>query len=272
MTSTSIIPSLPSIFASPHHIAAVASLNYRLSPHPKHPTHPSGPDKSQGRTAKWPDHINDVRDAIQWLKTKEGLVEGQEWIVSGHSVGGTMAMMLGMDSMSNREEDKSWPGGIWGAEGGDGSVQGRVGLEGLRAVVSIEGIYDFTACRDTHMHLRDMYEDFTTGAFGSKWANWERGDILRCGRRVRDSVKVVVVGHSKEDELVEWEQAEKIMEVLNRRRSPWPRGPEFVELEGGHQEVVKGGVGVGRCVAAAVKMLIEKEAEIETSPIKGQIR
>ena len=268
--STSILPSLPSIFASSHHIAAVASLNYRLSPHPRHPTHPSGPEISQGRTAKWPDHINDVRDAIYWLRKDGGLVEGQEWIVSGHSVGGTMAMMLGMDSMSTREQDKNWPGGIWGAEGGDGSVEGVLSLEGLRAVVSIEGIYDFTACRDTHMHLRDMYEDFTTGAFGPKWANWDRGDILRCGRSVRGGVEVVV-GHSKEDELVEWEQAEKLMEVLRRRRSPWPWGPELVELQGEHQEVVRGGIGVGKCVSAAVELLIANEEEKEKKPMSEQV-
>lgn len=176
-------------------------------------------------------------------------------MVSGHSVGATMAMMLGMDSMSTKEQDRDWPGGIWGIEGGDGGGEGRLSLQGLRAVVCIEGIYDFTACRDTHMHLRDMYEDFTTGAFGPKWVNWERGDLLRCGRSVRDGVRVVVVGQSKEDELVEWEQAEKMKQVLEERASPWPWGPDLVELEGAHQEVVKGGVGVGRCVDVAVELL-----------------
>lgn len=169
-----------------------------------------------------------------------------------------MAMMLGMDSMSTRGQDQKWPDGIWGAEGGDGGIERVLSLEGLKAVVSVEGIYDFTACRDTHMHLRDMYEDFTTGAFGPKWVNWERGDILRCGRRVRDSVDVVMVAHSKKDELVEWEQAEKMMEVLRRRRSQYLWEPELVELEGKHQEVVKGGVGVGRCVGATVELLIAK--------------
>lgn len=182
-----------------------------------------------------------------------------------------MAMMLGMDSMSTREEEKKWPGGIWGAEGGDGGIEGVLSLEGLKAVISIEGIYDFTACRYTHMHLRDMYEDFTTGAFGPKWANWERGDILRCGRSVRDGVDVVLVAHSKEDELVEWEQAEKMMEVLKRRRSPSPWGPELIELEGKHQEVVKGGIEVGRCVGAAVEFLIAREEEKGTNSTREQL-
>ena len=71
-TSLSILPSLPALFSTSH-IDKIASLNYRLSPYPHHPTHPSSPN-NESRNRRWPDHIDDVRDAIRWLfrKKEEG--------------------------------------------------------------------------------------------------------------------------------------------------------------------------------------------------------
>jgi hypothetical protein len=63
----------------------------------------------------------------------------------------------------------------------------------------------------------------------------------------------VVVGHSREDELVEWQQAVSMMEVLRREG----KGTEFlVEVKGKHQEVVTGGVGIEICVARCVEELV----------------
>lgn len=191
--------------------------------------------------------IEDVRDAIRWLKKEEGLGEGEwwrEWIVCGHSVGGTMAVMIGMDGTGEGE------GGVWGKEGG---------MDGLRAVVSLEGIYDFTACRDAHPQLRDMYNAFTTGAFGpEEERGWERGDVLRCKRRIRDGVEVVVVGHSRDDELVELEQGQRLIGVLEREREGRGEVVRLVEVEGTHSAVVRDGVAVGRCVGVAIAVLVEK--------------
>ncbi|KAF6236864.1 hypothetical protein HO173_005155 [Letharia columbiana] len=256
VSSLSLTPSLPALFQNPH-VAGIASLNYRLSPHPTHPTDPSDPCDG-ARNAEWPDAIEDVRDAIRWLKKEEGL-GGGEWIVCGHSVGGTMAVMVGMDGTGGGGDDgrggkegKEWERGVWGEEGG---------MDGLKAVVSLEGIYDFTACRDAHPRLRDMYDAFTTGAFGpEEEGGWERGDVLRCKRRVRDGVEAVVVGHSRDDELVEWEQGQRLIGVLEREREGEGEGEvvRLVEVEGKHSQVVRDGVAVGKCVNVAIRVLVEK--------------
>ncbi len=167
-------------------------------------------------------------------------MEGKEWIVCGHSVGGTMALMLGMEAKVGGEYG-------WGDER-------RMG--GLRGVVGVEGIYDFVACRDAHGgSMREVYEGFITGAFGrEEEGGWRRGDVVRCGRMVGEGVGVVVVGQSREDELVEWEQAVGMMGAVE-----WG-GEEgekvLVEVEGRHQEVVTGGVGIGQCVGRCVELLM----------------
>ncbi|KAL2052689.1 hypothetical protein ABVK25_006929 [Lepraria finkii] len=127
-------------------------------------------------------------------------MKGKEWIIAGHSVGGTMALMLGM-------EPKSGDHG-WGNE---------TPMAGLRGVVSIGAIYDFVTVRDAHMSIREIYDAFTTGAFGPEGeGGWRMGDVLRCGRRVVEDVGCVVVGYSREDELVEFQQAVDMMGVLRR--------------------------------------------------------
>ena len=169
------------------------------------------------------------------------MMMGEEWVVVGHSVGGTMAMMLGLEGEGE---------GKWGKEEG--------AMEGLRGVVGMAGIYDFVALRDAHLSTRSLYDAFTTGAFGSEESGaWEKGDVVRCGRKVREGVEVVVVGQSREDELVEWEQAEMETGVLEKEGRDGVG--VLVELKGKHQEVVTGGKEVGRCVGVAVGMLVERE-------------
>lgn len=153
-----------------------------------------------------------------------------------------MALMLGMHR-----------------EGGDGGWgrEANGAMEGLRAVVSLQGIFSFGLCRDRHLGSREVYDSFTTGAFGPESeGGWEKGDLIQCGRGVGEGVDVVVLGHSRGDELVEWEQAVGMGEVLGRE------GREgvgvVVEVEGGHQEVISGGEGLGRCVVVAVAMLVER--------------
>lgn len=169
---------------------------------------------------------------------------GREWVVCGHSVGGTMGVMLGLGPRSEGE------GGKWGRE-----EEGA--MEGLKGVVCIEGIYDFVALRDAHLGMRDVYEGFIDGAFGAEGkGGWGRGNVLGCGRGVREGVEVVFVVHSRGDELVEWEQAEGMAGVLRRE------GREgvgvLVEVEGKHQEIVTEGKVIGTVMKEAVEMLVAK--------------
>ncbi len=164
-----------------------------------------------------------------------------------------MAVMVGMDGTGEGEGEgkgEEWEGGMWGEEGG---------MDGLKGIVSLEGIYDFTACRDAHPHLKELYDAFTTGAFGpEEERGWERGNVLRCKRRIRDRVEVVVVGHSRDDELVEWEQGQRLIGVLEKEREGRGEVVRMVEVEGTHSQVVRDGVAVGRCVDVAIAVLVEK--------------
>lgn len=221
-------------------------VNYQLS---AYPTGDGGEKEDgegigngeDGRNVKWPTHIEDVRAAVSWMR-KFGGMSWKEWIVCGHSVGGTMAMMLVLQPPLDG-------GGEWGDE--------SVSMEGLRGVVSIEGIFDFVRLRDEHLGMRGVYEGFISGAFGfEREGGWERGDVVGCGRGVREGVEVVVVVHSRGDELVEWEQAEGMVGV---GRGVGRDGVGvLVEVEGRHQEIVTEGKVIGRVVREAVERLVVK--------------
>lgn len=164
-----------------------------------------------------------------------------------------MGMMLGLEAADGRDErggqeEEGRELGKWGRE---------IDMSGLKAVISIEGIYDFVALRDAHLSMRALYDGFTDAAFGSEEEGcWERGDVLRSGRKVRGKVEVVLVVHSREDELVEWEQAERMVEVLKREGRDGVG--VLVEVEGKHQAVITEGVVLGRVVERAVGMLVER--------------
>ncbi|KAL9020642.1 MAG: hypothetical protein Q9185_002090 [Variospora sp. 1 TL-2023] len=272
ITSHSIIPSLPHLFfpssSSAHQntrtrIAAIASINYRLSPYypaSHHPTdHPSRADDDESRNAKWPDHVHDVRAGIEWLlrsdvgrerakkkylapplkeeekeeeeeEEEEAEKKGEGIILVGHSVGATIAfaIALGLDGI--------------GVEGNGHEVM-------VDAVVGVEGVYDFVALRDAHLESRSVYEEIATGAFGNEESGgWERGNVVKAvgeGKGFRGT-EVVVLGHSKGDELVEWGQM-KMMDEALREKGWWGgdgggkvgKGKEvtMMELEGGHDEI-----------------------------------
>ncbi|KAL8771199.1 MAG: hypothetical protein Q9209_003370 [Squamulea sp. 1 TL-2023] len=248
ITSQSILPSLPFLFSSKPksdslfngatHIAAIASLNYRLSPYPHHPTHPSAED-NDSRNAKWPDHVADIRAAMRWLLSDSG-VERSKYpkltgnvILIGHSVGATIAFTVAL-GLGYRDVE---------SEDGFGGLRGKV-----KAVVGVEGIYDFTALRDAHLEYRGIYEEFTNGAFGKEEnGDWEKGNMVaKIGEGGKmEGVEIVVLGHSRCDELVEWGQVKMMEKVL--REQGWRGKDELeggvarevmvVELRGGHDEI-----------------------------------
>lgn len=183
-------------------------------------------------------------------------------ILVGHSVGATIAfgMALGLGLGDHRHEKAN-------------------GFQALRkkvkAVVGVEGIYDFTALRDAHgADDRDVYEEFTTGAFGEeKGGAWERGNVGRMvmeGVEMMEGVEVVVLGQSRGDGLVEWGQVEGMERAL-RERGGWRGGDEdgegaqakevtVVELEGGHDEVWERGEGLARCITVAVERCVRRNS------------
>ena len=221
----------------------------------------------------------DVREAMSWLFTfssssaadDENIEEENEGekprnhshpnladtngvILVGHSVGATIAfgvaLGLGLGDHSDGEEALS---------------------KNIKAVVGVEGIYDFTALRDAHWGYRDVYEEFTSGAFGEeKTGAWERGNVGRMvregAREMEEGVEVVVLGQSRGDGLVEWGQVEGMERAL-RERDGWREGGEGVpakevtvlELEGGHDEVWERGEGLARCITVAVERCVRRD-------------
>lgn len=261
ITSESILPSLPHLIPSPQskntHITAIASINYRLSPYPTHRTDPSHTN-DESRNARWPDHARDVRAALNWLTSNDGGGERPtlptNCILVGHSVGATIAFALAL-----------------GLDQSDGASEVSSSCT-VKAVVGVEGIYDFVALRDAHLDYRGIYEEFTTAAFGAeKDGGWEQGNMVKAvgeGREL-EGVEVVVLAQSREDELVEWGQMEMMGEAL--REMEWDggdgkgkgkgKGKEVVvvELKGGHDEVWEKGEELARCIALVVEQCVQRD-------------
>ena len=129
-------------------------------------------------------------------------------------------------------------------------------------IVPLCGIYNFTALRDAHPANVDIYNTFTIAAFGPEQVEggWERGHCTKGA--IREEVRVVVMGHGKEDTLVEWGQAEEmagVMDKVNEGNSEGggSRKALVIEVKGDHNEVWEGGVQVAGCVDAAMKALEE---------------
>ena len=127
------------------------------------------------------------------------------------------------------------------------------------AIIPLCGIYDFTTLRDAHMEDKDLYNAFTTAAFGPEDdRGWERGD---CTKGVIDEeVKVIVMGHGQDDKLVDWGQVEQmagVMEKVNENNVEGEGGrkAEVVTVEGHHNDPWEKGVGVAKCAEVAVQLL-----------------
>ena len=169
-------------------------------------------------------------------------------ILVGHSVGATIAFALALNLHGN----------------GDGLS--------IKAVVGLEGVYDFTAMRDAHVEHRSVYEEICEGAFGpEKDGGWEKGNIVRAveGREREVPVPpVVVLGHSKEDELVEPAQSEMMERAL--RGKGWEsqelgeegeRDKEIavVDVHGSHDEIWEKGEQLAKCICLAVEVCARRD-------------
>lgn len=273
----------------------MASLNYRLSAYPAHFSHPSHPVGDEDRNVIWPTHLDDVLKGIHFLfsssspyfssyssTTTAGENEEGGIILCGHSVGGTLAVHAAAALLIKAA-----------AAAGSGEGNNNIyNFPPVRAVVSLAGIFNFRRCRDAHERFGGVYDEFMTTAFGGsadmgRWAVADlypkesnddddgkksilQGEGGSAGAGVRDTVLealkrkgrglVIVLGYSKEDELVEGEQGEGVASVL--RQGGGQTGEEaglrvrHVECKGRHHEIVNQGMEIGRCVGVAVDMLL----------------
>lgn len=136
------------------------------------------------------------------------------------------------------------------------------------AVLGLEGIYDIPELIAYHKTrpYYEIYDAFTHSAFGPRMQPlvgsevdvWSAAspitglylDTWRNGR-------LVVLAHSHEDELVEWEQMELIKKAVEKQG--WgtaERKLSILELHGKHDQVVDEGVEVARAVVETIKKVL----------------
>jgi len=121
------------------------------------------------------------------------------------------------------------------------------------AALSLCGIYDFAALRDAHLSHRQVYDDFTTAAFGPEEdGGWQRGNTKTGFSK---EVEIVLLAHSKTDTLVDWEQTEVMRDSL-RVMGPRAKGV-VMEVKGDHKEIYEKGREVARAVRDTLGYLRE---------------
>ena len=207
-------------------IAGILSINYRLSPYPSHATDPSSPTDPE-RNVRHPTHVRDVAAAVRCARERYGV---ERWVAMGHSCGATLWLQvvegIGLDDGDGDDDGEEKDAGL---------------LSGLEALVLLEGIYDIPILLKNHApphcseEIAGVYRSFVRGAFGedrvqgggktrSVYAAVSPTNGVYAKERWRDA-RLVVVGYSDEDTLVECEQGD--VRVSRCRELGWAD-------EGGH--------------------------------------
>jgi kynurenine formamidase len=227
-------------------IAGFASLNYRLSPHPDYPQDADKTSTYELRNAKHPDHVDDVLTAIEVLQKKYGF--GERYLLVGHSVGATMAFQVALSR--NVPWDPS------------AAAETERKVEPPVALLGVEGIYDFPLLvRTVPDEVRDKYVKPTQGAFGKNEDVWLEASPAQYSaetyaRSWGEGRRLAIVAHSREDELVDWEQVRAIRKVFSQRVKDDRIKFEVLELKGKHhEEVWEKGEGLAKAIAEAIRSL-----------------
>jgi kynurenine formamidase len=264
-------------------IAGFASLNYGLSTY--------SPDSEEGQndpalSVKHPTHILDILAALAFLQKNysmggidisggyRALREGQyNWISVGHSCGATLAFQICM------ADAETWSSSFVRS---DPFITAHPTPERIKppiAVVGLEGIYSLPLLHENHKD-EPFYDFFMASAFGSGIEKWREVSPAYAGYKrasLDGGLEVVVLGHSNEDELVEWEQAIRMRRSLEdqgwknlddeeekRGDGEKTRSEEsrkelmMLKLEGKHDEIWSGGKGVRTSIEAAINRLFEQ--------------
>ncbi|KIV85110.1 hypothetical protein PV11_00845 [Exophiala sideris] len=205
---------------------AVASLSYRLSPHPDHPQDPSSTQSSSLRN---PDHINDVYSGLEILHRQYRLTE-HNYILIGHSCGATLAFQ----ALKRCHENAAFPPPM--------------------AVVGMAGIYHLSDLLENHKHgpYADVYASFLKGAFGDDETVWRQASPA-CWPDHHPDVRKIYAGRTlllvvaDGDDLVEPQQRETMRSSIIGgsepidSKDPLDRGKPChyseMSVPGGHDEM-----------------------------------
>lgn len=141
----------------------------------------------------------------------------------------------------------------------EGETESRV--EPPIAILGVEGIYNFhLIIKTVPPKVRDNYVKPTQGAFGKDEEVWLEASPAQYSaaaytRSWGGGRHLVIVAHSREDELVDWEQVRAIREVFSERVEGDRIKFEVIELKGKHYEVWEKGQELARAIAEAIRRL-----------------
>ncbi|KAI1338451.1 alpha/beta-hydrolase [Xylariaceae sp. FL0016] len=201
-------------------IAAFASIDYRLSPHPGFPQDPATTPGSEYRDAQHSDHLDDVRSGIAYLQKTYGF--GGNYILVGHSAGACLAFQL----LAQPQHAGS-----------------KVVLPQI--VIGIAGIYDFAGIAS---RLGDAYTQFLTAAFGGDAAGWDEAAPMKSKTNYGDKWKgKATLAWSKDDQLVDEPEIDGMSARLERDgvRHSVDKG-----VQGNHDLCWERGVCIARLISA----------------------
>lgn len=234
LLSSSIEASVAHTFSDPSStLKAIISVNYTLSPFPKHPklpyttssTYPPDP----AREALHPTHVRDVLHALD-LIGRLGLVNGS-YILSGHSAGACLIFQSILQ-----------PPRYWGLDIRDPPCPA--------ALLGMNGLYDLpnlvNGLGESHAHLKDVYADLQSIAFGADEAVWENASPARFKAEIVEQriaaglvPSLIMLDQSSDDQLVPMNQTEGLERMLHqvkgleivrgkrctgRHAAPWEEG------------------------------------------------
>jgi kynurenine formamidase len=222
-------------------LAGIASINYRLSPYPHHPTEPSKPDDPE-RNVQHPHHVQDVHRAIEYLKEEYGVTQ---WIGVGHSCGATLLSQY-VASIGLNHPCSTHPKGL----------------------ILLEGIYSIPLFLENHQppacpeNISRIYEEIIQGAFGDA-SNIDAVSPVSGSytESTWPGARLVILGHSAEDELVEIAQRDVMLAKLKQDgwadeyKSPRSKAAEIRNLTNGHDEIWQDGSQIAEMINEMIDTL-----------------
>ncbi|GAB1739349.1 hypothetical protein NU219Hw_g4311t1 [Hortaea werneckii] len=248
--STSFLPTQSLLLQSREmdQIAGFASINYRLSPYPSHPHSPSDPT-DPARNAHHPDHLNDILAALRHLQDTFSF--GRHYLLVGHSCGATLAFQAAMMQQHQPQQQRH------------SSSPPSPPLPPPLALLAVEGLYDLPALLSYHASS-PIYHHLITNAFGPDPEDWARASPTTLSSAsnpiTSDPITsasastsaspltptLIVLAHSRQDELVEWQQVDLMHSRLksqgfNEVEGEGGRRLKLIELHGAHDDVWRDG-------------------------------
>jgi len=194
----------------------IASINYRLSPQVRHP-----------------EHAADVVSALTFLKSwKNDAYDIGKMVLAGHSCGGFIAACLALEPNPPSTSRLNVPKDL---------------RDSIRGVACLEPIADLPMLVAEYPQYRNFVEE----AFGPDETNWSNESPARwvLSQQSNGPVSFLII-HSREDELLSFEQPKLLAENLVKALNPPPRTktlaqPQIVEQNGGQapDHIVKGSRG-----------------------------